>query len=157
MGPSWHQRRSLLWKQSKHMVRSFNYIKIYIVSTSPLLTISSFPRGNRDSFQGYKKDVIIKSWSCFCAFEVLASRKSILIQQKQLRRCFQCHKAAMFLMLLKTNLTKTWLLVWVKAETLSRVSLCFGTITHTFWRAEHKARCGMLFNMLWCQITKDEP
>lgn len=88
-------------------------MKIYTVSTSPLLTISSFSKGNRDSFQGYKKDVIIKSRSCSSAFDVLASQKSILTHQRQCWRCFQCHKAAMLLMLLKTNLNETWLLVKV--------------------------------------------
>lgn len=57
-------------------------MKIYTVSTSPLLTISSFPKGNRDSFQGYNKDVIIKSWSCSSAFDVLASRKSNVVENK---------------------------------------------------------------------------
>lgn len=121
--PSWHQRLSLSWKESKHMVRRFNYMKIYIVRTNPLLTISSFPKGSRDLFQGYKR--CNYSGMIFFQYFWCAGKST---HQRPWRRCCHCHEAAMLFILLKTNLTETWLLlrVWAKAEMLSR---CLGTIT----------------------------
>lgn len=121
------------------MVKSFNYMKIYIVSTSLLLTISSgagtrFKAIKRHNYSGM---ILFQGFWCSGKSQVGSDTSEAM------EEVLSVPQTAMLLMLLKTNLTETCRLSKSRNAFLCFLVFWSYNSRRTFWWAKHKAESGV--------------